>query len=165
MSDHTPAELETEFWKHLRSDMTVMLGLPGKLAGRPMTAQLEDKADRGPIWFFTATDTDIAGKLSPAGDHAELALVAKNHALFATVHGQLFRDDDRRVIDALWNRYVAAWFEGGKEDPKLALLRFDPAEAQIWLDASSLVAGLKLMLGAGDPKEDYADNVTRVQLR
>ena len=31
------------------------------------------------------------------------------------------------MIDRLWNPFVAAWFEG-KDDPKLQLLRFDPAD-------------------------------------
>jgi general stress protein 26 len=52
-----PQELERKFWKALKSDMTVMLGLDGVEDGhaRPMTAQLEHD-DRGPIWFFTANE-------------------------------------------------------------------------------------------------------------
>jgi general stress protein 26 len=68
------------------------------------------------------------------------------------------------VIDRLWNRYVAAWFEAGKDDPKLAVLRLDPERAEIWGDASSLVAGLKLMLGM-DPKKEFKDKVAEVDLR
>jgi general stress protein 26 len=73
-------------------------------------------------------------------------------------------DNDRAVIERLWNRYVAAWYEQGKDDPKLALLRLDPERAEIWEDASSLVAGIKLLLGA-DPKDDYKDKVAKVALR
>ena len=73
-------------------------------------------------------------------------------------------DNDRATIDRLWNRYVAAWFEGGKDDPKLALLRLDPERAEIWVDASSLLAGIKLLLGV-DPKKDYKDKVAEVSLR
>jgi general stress protein 26 len=68
------------------------------------------------------------------------------------------------TIDKLWNRFIAAWFEGGKDDPKLALLRLDAERAEIWVDASSLVAGIKLLLGA-DPKKDYKDKVAEVELR
>ena len=73
-------------------------------------------------------------------------------------------DNDRAVIDRLWNRYVAAWFEKGKDDPKLRLLRFEPAEAEVWLDASSIVAGVKMFLGLGDPKKDYRGSVSTVRL-
>ena len=64
----------------------------------------------------------------------------------------------------MWNRYVAAWFEQGKDDPKLALLRLDAEHAEIWLNASSLLAGVKMLLGV-DPKSDYQDKVAEVDLR
>ena len=67
------------------------------------------------------------------------------------------------MIDRLWNRFIAAWFES-KDDPKLALLRFDAGTAEIWPDASSLVAGIKMLLGV-DPKEEYKDKVAKVALR
>lgn len=64
------------------------------------------------------------------------------------------------VVDRLWNPFVAAWYPAGKDDPTLLLLRFDPAQAEIWLNGSSLVAGLKMLLGR-DPKQDYQDHVTK----
>ena len=159
----TPRELEEKFWSALKSDRTMMLGLDGVDDGhaRPVTAQLE--GERGPIWFFTARDNALVGKL-PQGDRAIATFAAKGHDLFATVHGALAIDNDRAVIDRLWNRFVAAWFEGGKDDPKLVLLRFDPEKAEIWLDASSIVAGIKMFLGV-DPKKDYRDKVGEVDLR
>lgn len=159
----TPQELEERFWKALKSDMTVMLGLTGVADGhtRPMTAQVE--GDHGPIWFFGSTDTDLVRSLSPGG-RAIATFASKGHDLFASIHGTLRRDQDRAAIDRLWNRYAAAWYEGGKADPKLALLRLDPERAEIWLDGSSLMAGIKLLLGA-DPKKEYRDNVAEVSLR
>ncbi|MDG4851430.1 MULTISPECIES: pyridoxamine 5'-phosphate oxidase family protein [unclassified Mesorhizobium] len=158
----TPAELEAKFWKALKSDMTMMIGLDGSnIIPRPMTAQLE-KDDTGPIWFFTAKDTELPMGLS-GGDQATATFVSKGHDLFATVQGKLCVDNDRAVIDRLWNPYVEAWFEGGKDDPKLTLLRFDPDRAEIWLDASNVVSGIKMLLGY-DPKQEYKDNVAKVDL-
>jgi general stress protein 26 len=157
----TPQELEQQFWKALRSDQTLMLGLDGVEDGhaRPMTAQLEDDA-RGPIWFFTVKDNAIVQQLAK-GDRAIATFSSKGHDLFATIHGRVSLDDDRAVVDRLWNRFVAAWYEGGKDDPKLALLRLDPERAEIWGDASSLIAGVKLLLGI-DPKKDYRDKVAEI---
>jgi general stress protein 26 len=158
----TPQELEAKFWKALRSDMTMMIGLVGVDDGhaRPMTAQLEE--DHGPIWFFTAKDNAIVQQLARS-DRAIATFASKGHELFATVHGRLSVNNDHRVIGRLWNRFVAAWYEGGMDDPKLALLRLDAESAEIWLDASSLIAGIKMLLGA-DPKKDYQDKVAKVQL-
>jgi general stress protein 26 len=156
------AEIEAKFWKALKSDRTMMLGLDGIEDGhaRPMTAQFEN--DRSPIWFFTAKDTGLVQALSE-GDRAVATFAAKGHDLFATLHGRLSLDNDRATIDRLWNRFVAAWFAGGKDDPKLALLRLDAEHAEIWLDESSFLAGIKMLLGA-DPKEDYKDKVAEVEL-
>ena len=158
----TPAELEAKFWKSLKADMTMMIGIDGsKVIPRPMTAQLEGDRN-GPIWFFTAKDTELVKGLG-SGKQVTATFTSKNHDLFATVQGKLWLDNDRAAIDRLWNRFVAAWFEGGKDDPKLALLRFDPEEAEIWLDSSSITAGIKMLLGF-DPKEEYKDKVAKVSL-
>lgn len=153
-------EIEQKFWKAIRSDMTAMIGLNGDDA-RPMTAQFD--GDNKVIYFFTAKDTELPPKLKRARK-ATLTYASKGHDVFATVSGTLRIDNDPATIDRLWNRFVAAWFEKGKDDPKLTLLRFDPGEAEIWIDASSLMAGIKMFLGI-DPKKDYKDKVATVQLR
>ena len=158
----TAETLQAKFWKALHSDRTMMLGLDGVEDGhaRPMTAQAE--GDQSPIWFFASTDNDLVTNLAK-GHRAIATFVDKGHDLFATVHGDLSIDHDRPTIDRLWNPFVAAWYEGGKDDPKLALLRLDPDKAEIWLNESSLFAGLKMLLGR-DPKADYADKVATVTL-
>jgi general stress protein 26 len=157
-----PQELEAKFWKALKSDMTLMLGLNGVEDGhtRPMTAQVE--GDHGPIWFFTVNDTLLVKDLAK-GSRAIATFTAKDHDLFATIHGALTVDTDRAVIDRLWNSHVADWYEGGKDDPKLTLLRLDAESAEIWLEASSFVAGVKALFGV-DPKQDYKDNMAKVSL-
>jgi general stress protein 26 len=157
----TPQELEDKFWKALKSDMTVMLGVNGVDDGhaRPMTAQLDGK--HGPIWFFTATDSALTRHLG-SDSRAICTFASKDHEVFATVHGTIVLDNDRAVVERLWNPFVAAWYEG-KDDPKLALLRLNPDQGEIWLDASSVIAGIKMLFGA-DPKKDYRDNVAKVDL-
>jgi general stress protein 26 len=155
-------ELKAKFWKALNSDMTMMLGLDGVEDGhaRPMTAQFEH--DRSPIWFFTSRDNAIV-KLLPRGDRAIATFSSKGHDLFATLHGSVALEKDRAVLDRLWNPHIAAWFKGGKDDPKLALLRFDAERAEIWLNEFSIVAGVKMLLGS-DPKQEYRDKVAEVSL-
>jgi general stress protein 26 len=158
----TPQELEAKLWSALKSDRTVMLGLSGIEEGhtRPMTALVEH--ERGQIWFFTATDNAIAQNVGHE-NRAIMTFVSKGHDVFAAVHGTLSRNNDRAVIDRLWNPFIAAWYEG-KDDPKLVLLKLEPESAQIWENASSIVAGIKMMFGA-DPKKDYKDKVAKVSMR
>ncbi len=169
------AEIKRKFWKALNDDMTMFLGLAEGEDGhaRPMTAQLDeeiydDGAYTGAIWFFTSTDNTLYQQIGqgPAiggsGSRAMAHFVSKGHDVWATVHGNLSTTQDRAVIDKYWNRFVAAWYES-KDDPKIALIRLDPEDAQIWIDASSFVAGVKMLIGI-DPKEDYKDKVAEVRL-
>ena len=164
----SPHELEEAFWKALKSDMTVMLSAVDVEEGhaRPMTAQLDEEQNgdaSGPIWFFTSSETVLAQSLGATERRGLFTFVSKGHGVFATVHGDIAIRQDREVIDRLWNPFVAAWYEGGKDDPKLRLLRFDPENAEIWENGSSLVAGVKALLGF-DPKTDCRDKVAKVSL-
>ena len=158
----SPADLEKKFWKALKSDMTLMLGVDGLEDGhtRPMTAQLEHE-ERGPIWFFTSVDNGLVRQLD-APRRAVAAVAAQGHSLFASIGGQLVVDTDRAVVERLWNPFVAAWYEG-KDDPRLALLRLDPDQGEVWLNENNLLAGVKMLMGI-DPKKDYQDKVAKVDL-
>ncbi len=158
------AEITKKFWKALKSDMTVMLGLHGvdETHGKPMTAQLDGDVEHGPIWFFTAKDTELVQAMGQRHS-ATLQFADKGHDLFAALEGDLSLDNDRATIDRLWQKFVAAWYEGGKEDPKLQLIRFDPDHAQIWLNENNVFAGIRMLLGS-DPKTDYKDKVADVRL-
>jgi general stress protein 26 len=156
-------DIERKFWKALHSDRTVMLGLRGNLeSSQPMTAVFDDDESKGPLYIFTAKDTDLARALGD-GAGAIIHFASKGHDLFAVIDGQLDPYNDRATIDRLWSPYVAAWFEGGESDPKLQLLRFEPVGAQVWLNDTSLFAGVKLLLGR-DPKKEYADKTADLNL-
>lgn len=156
------AEIKSKFWKALKSDRTMFLGLAEGDDGhaRPMTAQTEND-EGGPIWFFASTENALYQQIG-SGSRAMAHFVAKGHDVWATVHGDLSTSQDRATIDRLWNPFVAAWYES-KDDPKICLIRLDAEEAQIWIDASSIVAGIKMLIGI-DPKKDYEDKVATVAL-
>ena len=158
----SPQELEAKLWKALESDRTVMLGIDGEEGGhtRPMTAIVED--GHGPLWFFAGKPNQLI-EHAGNGRRAIAAFAAKNHSLFASISGTLHVDNDRAVIDRLWNPFIAAWFEG-KDDPKLVLLRLDAERAEIWENENNLLAGIKMLLGV-DPKQDYSDKQADVDLR
>lgn len=159
-----PRDLTEKFWKAIKSDRTAMLGLDGPDGGlsQPMTMQLDEDQPEGPLYTFTAKDSELAQAVG-AGAPAHLHFAGKGHDLFAAVEGELVADNDPATIERLWNPFVAAWFEGGKDDPNLQLLRFEPDHAQIWLNENSLFAGVKVLLGR-DPKKDYQDKVAEVRL-
>lgn len=160
----TEADIREKFWKALKSDRTLMLGVAGSREhSQPMTAQLDDENPSSPLWIFSSKDTHLVQAIG-AGQRGMAQFVSKGHDLFACIEGDLTLESNRTIIERLWNPYVAAWYEGGKDDPKLQLIRFDADHAQVWLNENSLVAGVKLLLGA-DPKKEYADKTADVDLR
>jgi len=157
------ADLVARFWKSLKADRTVMLGLSEVDGGhaQPMTALVEGDHS-GPIWIFTSSETGLVAALGSEARDGILNFVSKGHEVFATVAGRLSLDTDSATVDRLWNPFIAAWYDG-RDDPKLRLLRFEPGNAQIWLNEHSLMTGVKMLLGA-DPKAEYKDKVTEVRL-
>ena len=107
---------------------------------------------------------EASDAIAQAVERAEnVAGVQVQGVTVATAGGQLTMDNDPAVIERLWNPFVAAWYEEGKTDPKLRLLRYEPDVAEIWLNENSLLAGVKTLLGI-DPKKSYQDDVAKVKL-
>ena len=158
------SDIAKKFWENLKSDRTIMLGLAKQSAEemQPMTAILEDD-EEGPAWIFTAKDVDMVQAMADSED-AIVQFVAKSHDVFASCGGKLTKWNDRGMIEKLWNPFVAAWYEGGKDDPKLQLLRLDISHDHIWLNENSVFAGIKMLFG-DDPKEDFKDKVAEVDFQ
>jgi general stress protein 26 len=133
MSDPlTPQEAEREFWRHLKSSNTGMLGLdrPGEHL-QPMTAFREEET--GSIWFFTRDDTDLARAVATGEADALFTYASKDQEVWASIHGRLSTQHDPERIHRWWNPVVAAWYPDGPDDPHLTLLRLDGGDGRIWV--------------------------------
>ena len=126
-------EILDQLWGAIEDSPFVMLGLDQARgsAMQPMTAQFEDQdRDNGCVWFFTAKDHDLTRALGQ-DNRAIASFASKGHDLVASLRGRLILDNSRTEIDRLWNPVVAEWYQG-KDDPKMALLRFELDDAKIW---------------------------------
>ena len=128
----TAQELKDKFWDTLDDSPFVMLGLSGvdDAHTQPMTAQFDDDLPNR-LYFYTNRQNRLVKALS-ASHSGVVHFAAKGHDLFACIHGTLSVDQDRAVIEKFWSPVVSAWFDKGKDDPDLTLLRFDLGAAQIW---------------------------------
>jgi len=127
-------DIEDKFWTALKHSPFIMLGIEGARDGatQPMTAIFEDQdREAGVLWIFTAKDHDLTRAMGQS-NRAIASYSAKGHDLFASLRGTLRIDNERATVDRLWSPIVAEWYEG-KDDPKLALVRFDVDDAKIWL--------------------------------
>ena len=162
------ADLEAKLWDGLSSSSPfVMLGLKSveDTRTRPMTVQIDEVDGNKTIYFFADKRESIVQGIT--NRHPAVATFAsKGHDIFAHIHGDLVIDNDREVIDRLWNPMIAAWYEDNRDNPNLVLLRFDTGVANIWeaggvehLKAAALEA-----LGRDAEKPDYEDKRADVEL-
>ena len=77
-----------------------------------------------------------------------------------SVAGRVEVVDDRAKIDELWGDDVAAWYDGGKDDPDLGLVRVVSESAQFWGQpggkASALASIVKARVSGERPKGQSA---------
>jgi general stress protein 26 len=156
-------ELEKEFWDELEDSPFVMLGLQGvdDAFTRPMTANLDGRQ----IWFFASKSEDLVKGLERSS-RAIATYAGKGHKLFASIKGTLVLAHDREVIERLWNPIIASWYKEGKNDPDLALIRFDADSADVWEAnvGSTLKAALIKLAGRDPGKQHQEENRAKVTL-
>ena len=149
-----PEEVRKEFWESLADSPFVMLALDNdRKHSIPMRAQL-DKDANSAIWFYTSRDNRLA-----KGGPAMMQFVSKGHDLFACVSGNLTEETNDAIIDKHWSKPVEAWYEQGRQDPSLLMLRLDLGDAEIWEADPGVVGMFKMMTGMtmnGDEMGDHA---------
>ncbi|HVL77934.1 MAG TPA: pyridoxamine 5'-phosphate oxidase family protein [Sphingomicrobium sp.] len=157
------AELERLFWDELDSSPFLMLGLQGvdDAHTRPMTAHVDDRR----IWFFAHRSDDLVKGLGGSG-RAVATFAGKGHDLFACIHGNLAVDQNPARIDRLWSESIADWYEHGRDDPEVTLIRFDAERLHIWRSAggSRFTAALLRLAGAAPQSEEQDKNRAEVTL-
>ena len=133
MSDQ---DLKATFWDRIEDVNVGMLSGPST-DPRPMAhhARKDDNA----LWFLTANHTDI-GEDAAAGKDARYQIVSGDAKIYAVVDGTLAVETDRAKLDEIWSPMDAAWFEDGKDDSDVRLVRFTPKSAEIWAHDSTAKA-------------------------
>lgn len=122
------SELHDLFWDRL-DDITAGMLSAGPVAATPMShqARREDRA----LWFITARGTDLA-QAATEGATAQYVTACRHGQLYARIDGRLETVTDPAKLDELWSPIAAAWFEDGRQDEDVQLMKFTPATAEIW---------------------------------
>lgn len=146
MAKLTEHEFEAiaQLWSKLDENSTCMLWVTGSgQHPQPMTIFPDNKS--GVIWFISSSESDL---VQVVGDGAETACTVQSKAgdYHASLIGKIEIADNKEKLDELWSFGVAAWFEHGRDDPKVTLLKYTPREAAVWeTEGSSIKVGIKLM--------------------
>lgn len=130
----TPENCQT-LWDHIKDFRIAMLVSEATTPGqgnyhaRPMGI-VQDEFD-GNLYFFTRRHS---GKMAEIEEDHDVCLTFANEkdSLYVSVTGIARPVAGRELIEKYWNKYVAAWFPDGKDDPELGMLQVTVRKAEYW---------------------------------
>lgn len=112
----------------------------------PMSRQEVD--ENGHIWFLFSSESESHQNLQHNPKSSLLYSDVYNYN-FLSINGSAEVFTDKARIEKYWNKMVEAWFEKGKEDPRIRVLKFIPSEAHYWDNKSNkLITFLKVAASA-----------------
>ena len=99
----------------------------GHLVSRPMA--IKEREFDGDLWFFTE---DPSHKTEEVRVVPEVNVAIDSGKGWVSLAGTAEIVTDKAKIDELWDTGAAAWFEQGRDDPKVALLKVTAHTAAVW---------------------------------
>ena len=149
-NDHTPdtAKLRDALFDALESERAGMLGVSGTADHMQPMSHFTDR-EAGCLWFISSRETDLARHVAVEARKAHFTLTSSNGKLYACMSGALSQVVDPDKLDELWSPVASMWFDGGKDDPEVVLLKMPLDEAAVWLnEAGALRFGIEMVRGA-----------------
>src|ERR1700712_2055253 len=132
-----------ELTKKARIAVLTTIDETGALVSRPLAMQ--DSEFDGQLWFFTQ---DPSPKVSDIAAHANVNVSMEAGNGWVSIAGTASVSHDPAKIDELWNKFSEAWFEKGREDPSIALIRVDADTVEYWAAEEPRAVTLLKTVGA-----------------
>jgi general stress protein 26 len=122
-------------------------GLSSKpLNSRPMATQEVD--DEGNFWFLSKKSSHKNEDIENDPD-VQLFYANSSSSEYLAVFGYAEIITDHAKLEELWNPFAKAWFNEGKNDPEISIIRVRPADAYYWdTKTNRLVSLIKIATGA-----------------
>lgn len=112
----------------------------------PMSRQKVD--EDGNIWFLFSSDSETHQNILKNNKVSLLYAHVGNYN-FLSINGVAEISQDQARIDKYWNKMMEGWFEKGREDPRIRILKVTPGEAHYWDNKSNkLMTFLKVAVSA-----------------
>ncbi|MBC6904813.1 general stress protein [Saccharophagus sp. K07] len=123
---------------------------------RPMT--VADVDDQGSLWFISAIDTHKDQEVQQDSD-VSLYFQAPDQADFLELRGRAFVSQDKARIQQLWEPRMNAWFDGGKDDPRVSVIKVVPDEGYYWdTYKGGFASGVRMLVGTFLLQETHPDS-------
>ena len=122
------------------------------ITARPMSANQVD--DDGNLWFISNARSNKNFEIKQ-DDKVQLFFSSISDSRYLSVFGHASIYTDKSTIEEHWTPIGKAWFEEGKDDPDVSVIKVTPTDAYYWdTKDGKAIAFLKWGLNAMGVKVD-----------
>ena len=132
--------------KDVKFAMMSTINSKGDLHAWPMTTS-ETSLGGKEIWFIGDKTSDVVKDLQN-NPKVGLAYATQDEKNYVSISGNAELSNDKAKLDELWAPVYNAFFEHGKEDETLQLIKIVPHGAECWLSGSSTINMFKMAAAA-----------------
>lgn len=100
----------------------------------PLSRQEVD--EQGNIWMLISAESTTHQNVTE-NNQIDIAYSHVGDYNFVSVSGKATISKDQARIDKYWNKMMDAWFEKGKEDPRIRILKVETSDAHYWDNKSN----------------------------
>jgi general stress protein 26 len=96
---------------------------------RPMALQEVD--EYGNLWFLSSSESNKNFEIK-SDDKVQLLFSKMSDSHYLSIFGSAYIYKDKDKIEEMWSPIAKAWFKGGKDDPKVTVIRVNPEDTYYW---------------------------------
>ncbi|MEO8770064.1 MAG: pyridoxamine 5'-phosphate oxidase family protein [Ferruginibacter sp.] len=113
---------------------------------RPMAVQQTDTDNF--LWFFSSKDSNKNKEISK-NNFIQLYFSDPGKSTYVSITGNAeIVIDDKQKIEEMWNPLMKTWFQEGKDDPKISLIKVMPVDGYYWDSTGNRFTNFFKMIGS-----------------
>lgn len=141
--------------KDIKFAMMSTVNKKGELHAWPMTTT-ETSIGAKEIWFIGDKNSDVVKDIRD-NKSVGLSYATQDAKNYVSISGKAELSDDKDKLDELWSPIDSAFFEQGKKDKDVQLIKVVPHGAECWISGSSTVNMFKMAAAAVQDGETAKD--------
>ena len=159
MSKQDHIDLIREIVKEVKFARFTSITTEGHLHACPMTTS-ETSLGAREIWFIGDKTTQAVDNINN-NPQVNLSYVSQDGKDYVSINGKAELVDDKAKLDELWSPIYNAFYEHGKEDENVQLIKVVPNGAEFWRSGNGIINAAKLAVAAvqdGKIADSLGDN-------
>lgn len=99
------------------------------------------------IWFIGHKPSETVSNIKD-NPEVNLAYASQDDKSYLSIAGKAELVEDKEKLDELWSVMYNAYFEKGKEDPSVQLIKVVPHGAEYWANGNAIASAVKMTAAA-----------------